>query len=92
MLFSCSPRSTFGESCVAATTRGLSSPPSAAKILEWRPISLDYAASPLARVAKGVDPGAAGYGRWLASCRVQTVLEVDFAVQSPRLQKVDDMT
>ena len=36
-------------------TRSLSSTPSAAKILEWRPISLGYAASPLVRVAKGVD-------------------------------------
>src|SRR5215469_16045311 len=41
-LFSCSPRPAFGESGVAATTRCLGSTPSAAKILEWRPISLDY--------------------------------------------------
>ena len=39
---------------------------------------------------EGVDPGATGYRRWLASCRVHTVLEVDFAVQCPRGQKVDE--
>jgi probable HAF family extracellular repeat protein len=30
-----------------------------------------------------------GYSRWLASCRVHTVLEVDFAAQSPCGQKAD---
>ena len=88
-LVSGSPRPTFGESCVAATASSLSSTSSTAKILELRPISLDYAASLLVRMAKGVDPGSTGYSRWLASCRVHTVLEVDFAAQSPRGQKAD---
>jgi len=89
-LVSCSRRSSSGESRVAATTRGLGSTPSAAQILEWGPILLDFAPSLLVRVAKVVDPGATGYGRSLASSRVQTVLEMDFAAQSSRGQKVNE--
>ena len=42
---------------ISATTRSLSSTPTAAKIFEWRPISLDCSAPLLVRVAEGVDPG-----------------------------------
>ena len=86
----CARRDLPLENLALRATCCLSSTPPAGKILEWRPISLDYAASFLVGMAKGVDPGATGNGRWLASCRVHTVLELDFGVQSPRGQKVDE--
>jgi hypothetical protein len=54
----CARRDLPLENLALRATCCLSSTPPAGKILEWRPISLDYAASPLVRVAKGVDPGA----------------------------------
>jgi hypothetical protein len=51
---------------------------------------LGYAAPPMVRMANGTDPGPTGDRCALASSRVQAVLEMDFAVQSSRRQKVDE--
>ena len=88
LLFLHPPRSTFGKSCVAATTRGLGSTPSPTAVLQWRPTALGYAAPPMAGMARGLDSGPTGDRCALASCRFQVVLEMDFALQIPPGRRV----
>jgi len=49
-----------------------------------------YVAAAMVRMAKGPDFGPTGDRCALASSRVQAVLEMDFAVQSPRGQEADE--